>query len=65
MAFLGQAWDEASKEALDVTLEKMAVLKDVAETRDAIIAANEDKPLKIIIGGVIGMWAIYHFLIKR
>lgn len=65
MAFLGQAWDEAPREALDVELEKMAILKDVAEVRDKIIEENMDTPLKIIIGGVVGMWAIYHFLIKR
>lgn len=64
MAWLDEV-DDAPREFLDVAQQKMAALKEVAETRDQVFAANEDKPMKIIIGGVIGAWAIYHFLIKR
>lgn len=40
-------------------------MSEVANYRDAIYAASEDKMFKVIVGGVIGAWMIYHFLIKR
>lgn len=43
----------------------MKSITEVAKYRDEIFANNEDKPMKIIIGAVVGMWFIYHFLIKR
>lgn len=47
------------------TQRKMDVMSDVATTRDKLFEENQDKPLKIFIGLGVGMWAIYHFLIKR
>lgn len=45
--------------------QKIEAIRNVAEHRDQIFADNEDKPMKIVIAAAIGMWCIYHFLIKR
>jgi len=63
MAYLDD--EEGPREALDVELQKMSILKDVADVRDRIIDENIDTPQKIVIGAMIGVWAIWYFLIKR
>jgi len=63
MAYLDD--EEGPREALDVELQKMSILKDVADVRDRIIDENIDTPQKIVIGTMIGVWAIWYFLIKR
>ena len=69
MAFLGEETQTDPFTILtDVfkeTQRKMDVMSDVATTRDQLFEENQDKPLKIFIGLGVGMWAIYHFLIKR
>ena len=69
MAFLGEETQTDPFTVLtDVfkeTQRKMDVMSDVATTRDQVFEQNQDKPLKIFIGLGVGMWAIYHFLIKR
>ncbi len=69
MAFLGEETQTDPFTVLtDVfkeTQRKMDVMSDVATTRDQLFEENQDKPLKIFIGLGVGMWAIYHFLIKR
>lgn len=69
MAFLGEETQTDPFTILtDVfkeTQRKMDVLSDTAAVRDKIFEENQDKPLKIFIGLGVGMWAIYHFLIKR
>lgn len=69
MAFLGEETQTNPFTILtDVfkeTQRKMDVLSDTAAVRDKIFEENQDKPLKIFIGLGVGMWAIYHFLIKR
>ena len=59
MAFLGD------DETLDQVQEKIEAIKNVAEHRDQLFEENIDKPMKIAIAAIVGMWAIYHFLIKR
>ena len=69
MAFLGEETQTDPFTVLtDVfkeTQRKMDVMSDVATTRDQLFEENQDKPLKLFIGLGVGMWAIYHFLIKR
>ena len=69
MAFLGEETQTDPFTVLtDVfkeTQRKMDVMSDVATTRDQLFEENQDKPIKIFIGLGVGMWAIYHFLIKR
>lgn len=69
MAFLGEETQTDPFTILtDVfkeTQRKMDVMSDVATTRDQVFEQNQDKPIKIFIGLGVGMWAIYHFLIKR
>jgi len=69
MAFLGEEIQTDPFTVLtDVfkeTQRKMDVMSDVATTRDQLFEENQDKPIKIFIGLGVGMWAIYHFLIKR
>ena len=65
MAFLGQDDEFAKSDFVTEIQDKMAKITNVAIHRDEIIAANEETPMKIAIAAGIGMWGIYHFLIKR
>lgn len=62
MAFIGEVDQE---DILANIQDRIQKINEVAEVRDEVFAANQDKPLKIVLWGTGIAWAIYHFLIKR
>jgi len=68
MAFIGDDEESSGSEFSDVLKQmeqKAAAMAVVASERDRIIDANVGTPFKLMVGGVIWAWLMYHFLIKR